>query len=139
MKDEGEPVTHDEAVLRLIWGQFFRDGATPKVSPRAFLPKQGEADGISVYREACLADPLDVLGAIAEEKRERYGVARLAVSELVAMGLAVLPAPVDSISGHAVVPELNIVAVDVDKEQCDRWQQALAAIAVGSMIRKPTR
>ena len=139
MKDEDEPVTHDEVVLRLIWGQFFRDGTIPKISPKAFLPKSGEADGISVFRVVCLADPLDVMRVIAEEKREKYGIARLAVSELSAMGLTVSPARIESIPGHAVVPELNIVAVDVDKEQCEDWLEALAEIAARDVIRKPTK
>jgi len=138
MNAEDEPIAKDEFVLRLIWRDFFIDGVPPKISERAFRPRPDETNGISVFRESCLSDPSEVLNVIAETKREKYGIVRLPVSELLAMGLSVESSKIESLSGHAVVPELNIVALHIDAKQSQKLQNALAEIAKNNVIRKPT-
>ncbi|HVK16287.1 MAG TPA: hypothetical protein VM533_05015 [Fimbriiglobus sp.] len=138
MKDEGEPVTPDEFVIRLIWWDFYDATADPVLHPKAFLPKPSETDGISVFRAACLSDPTEVLAVIAEEKRGKYAVAMLPVSEVVAVGLTVQPAKIDAIPGHTVLPELNATAVGADRPRWKLVQKRLAEIASKNVVRVPT-
>ncbi len=136
MKSEAEPIEHDEFVLRLIWKDFFKSGGRRTIGSRAFLPRPSETDGISVFREACVFRPEDILVVIAEEKREKYGIVRLAISELLAMGLSVVSEKLDSVAGHAIVPELNIDTLDSDPSKMAEWQDALAKLANLHVIRK---
>jgi hypothetical protein len=80
MKDEGEPITDDEFLLRRV----HRDRFYPVLSPNVFEPRiRGQdidTDGISLYREACLADPDDILAAIPADKRQNTGLVRVPVS-----------------------------------------------------------
>lgn len=134
MKSEDEPVSADEAVVRLVWHQFLRPGTLVPVQPVAFKPRADETDGISVFRAACLAAPTDALGAMRPEKRGGYAVALLPVAELTALGLSVRRARIDTVPGHAVIPELNIVAVDGDRIRWKTVQIALAQIAARNLI-----
>src|SRR6266540_3581799 len=131
MKDEASPITADELVIRLIWGEMFKAGT---VSERAFAPKPEEHDGISVFRAACLANPRDVLTVMAPEKRGRYVLALLPGAEILALGLTVEPAKIETISGHAVLPELTIDFHTSDKARCRELQGKLAAIAARNVI-----
>lgn len=92
-----------------------------------------------MFRESCLSDPIEVLNVIAEAKREKYAIVRLPVSELLAMGLSVESSKIESLAGHAVVPELNIVTLTNDATQTQKFQNALAEIAKNNVIRKPTK
>ena len=134
---EDEPIAQEEFILRLIWRDYFIDGVPPKISERAFRPRPDETDGISVFRESCLSDPSEVLNVIAEAKREKYAIVRLSVSDLLAMGLSVESSKIKTLVGHAVVPELNIVALTNDAKQTQKFQIALAEIAKNNVIRKP--
>ncbi len=138
MNSEDEPIAKEEYILRLIWKDFFIDGVPPKISERAFRPRPDETDGISVFRESCLSDPNEILNVIAEAKREKYAIVRLPVYELLAMGLSVRSSKIESLAGHAVVPELNIVALHSDMKQTQKLQNALAEIAKNNVIQKPT-
>lgn len=119
-------MTPDESVVRLVWGQFLRPGSSLAVLPVAFKPRANETDGISVFRAACLAEPADALAAMLPDKRHRYAIAVIPVAELTALGRSVVPAKVDAAPGHAVVPELNITAVDADGT---RWKTILIELA----------
>src|SRR5437763_16920 len=109
MKNEDDPISSDEMVIRLIWCDYFKPELNLPIQPGAFEPRKNETDGISFFRLACLSDPRDALNVIAEEKRERYAVALLPIAELTALGLTVQPAKIAKVPGHAVVAELNIV------------------------------
>lgn len=135
MKDETAPVSPDEVVVRLIWKDFLKPSHAVPIGDRAFLPKPNETDGISVFRAACLNDPSDVLAVIAPEKRDKYALALLPVSELAALGLTVQPATIEAIPGHAVIAELNIDTFNTDKAKCQAVQRQLAAIASRNVIR----
>src|SRR5581483_11516419 len=108
MKEESDPVTPDEFVVRLIWTFNFKAGAPQPIVREAFEPKGHETDGISVFRLACLSGPEQALEAMAPDKRDRYALALLPVSEVLALGLTVRPAKIDAVPGHAVLPELNV-------------------------------
>ena len=138
MKDETAPVSPDEVVVRLIWTAFFVPSASDPVRDRAFMPRLDEADGISVFRVACLNDPTDALAVIAPEKRDKYGVVVLPVAELTAIGLSIQPAKIDTIPGHAVIPELNSTAYRNDSMKCQDVQKLLAALANQGIVRVPT-
>lgn len=138
MKDESEPVTPDEFVIRLVWWDFYDATADPVLHPKAFLPKPNETDGISVFRAACLPDPEAVLTVIAEEKKGKYAIVMFPVAEVLALGLTIQPAKIDTIAGHAVLPELNATAVGADRPRWKLVQKQLADIASKYVVRVPT-
>lgn len=63
MKSESDAITDDEWLLRRVHRDRFRIGKMPFISPGAFEPRLPEKcrdpdiDGISLYRESCLANP----------------------------------------------------------------------------------
>lgn len=134
MKDESSPITPDEDVIRLIWEAFYQPDPHAKISESAFKPRADETDGISVFRAACLADPRDVLAVMAPERQSKYVLALLPVAEIIALGLTVQPAKIEQVSGHAVIPELNIDAFTADSRSSRVIQKALAAIAARNVI-----
>lgn len=138
MKSEDEPVGPDEFVLRLIWRDFLKLGNVPKISPRAFRPRPNETDGISVFREACVSRPEDILIVIDPQKRDKYGIVRIPVAGIQAMGLSLVSAKIETAPGHVVIPELNIVAFDADSVNLESKMEALAALAGANLIRRPT-
>ena len=69
----------------------------------AFAPNQKDTDGISVFRELFIT-PERI--ASAGRSSAGYYVARLAVCELLKLGLTVVPDPRENQPpGHALVPE----------------------------------
>ncbi len=140
MKKQDEPVEDDECVLRLIWWSFlvYDDKGLARIAPAAFKPKKNEIEGISVFREACLDSPDQVLEVISPEKRSLYAIARLKVADLLALGLSVKPDPIQRVSGHAVIPELSI---SIQMDETGKWtdmQKRLAVLAFNSLERLPT-
>ncbi len=134
MKDESTPVSPDEVVIRLIWGKFIKPNRPVPVSEQAFQPRADETDGISVFRMACLNVPGDALTVMGPEKRDKYVLAMLPVAEILVLGLTVAPARIDALTGHATLPELNIVATTSDSARCKDWQKQLAVIASRNVI-----
>lgn len=134
MKDESTPVSPDEVVIRLIWGKFIKLNRPVPVSEQAFQPRADETDGISVFRMACLNVPGDALTVIAPEKRDKYVLAMLPVAEILALGLTVVPAKVDAVPGHAVLPELNVLTLTSDGARGKDWRKRLAVIASRNVI-----
>lgn len=137
MTPETDPVSPDESVIRLVWTGFYDPALDFPVLPAAFRPRADEADGISVFRAACVAAPEDVLAVIAAEKRDRYGIVLLRVADLAALELSVHPAPIPTVPGHAVLPELNIVLAKTDRDRCLGIQADLARLAHDRIVRAP--
>jgi hypothetical protein len=137
MKPENDPVTDDEFVLRLIWEDYFKPDLDLPIQARAFEPKKNEIDGISVFRQDCLHSPSDTLAVIAEDKRNRYYIARVAVRELLVMGLTVRPDPISTAPGHAVLPELNINAFNSDRLRWKEVLKQLAELASRNIVHRP--
>ncbi len=142
MKAETEPVSPDEWLLRLVWEDRFTE-KVPVISPRTFRPKDGDhpdIDGLSLFREACVTDPADVLAVVAEDKRARYGIVRVPVSALDGLKLTVAASPIGTVPGHVVIPELNSIAFQdkAKKAFFVSTQLALAQLASGNIVRTPT-
>jgi hypothetical protein len=118
MKSEDAPITDDEWLLRRVWKDRFRTQKVPIVSIGAFEPRcKGadiDTDGISLYREACLKRPDDILALVAEDKRNNNAVVRVSVAFVKGLELTVEPKPVPHIKGHVVLPELNAIDYGAD-------------------------
>lgn len=134
MKAEGEPVSADEQVLRLIHPVYYKADLVLPIQPEAFRPLDSGESGISVFRADCLNDPLDALTAIAEGKRALYYIARLAVADLKSLGLSVQPDPIAALPGHALIPELNTVAYHQNKVFWKQVQRQLAEWASCNLV-----
>ena len=134
MKSEDELVTEDESVIRLIWGEFLRPSQPVPIVTLSFRPRDDETDGISVYRLACLNDPREARLAMTPEKRDRYAIAIIPVVELIALGLSVAPSKNDLVPGHAVIPEMNIVAVKANRKYWKEIELKLVELAMRNLI-----
>lgn len=143
MKPESSPITDDEYLLRRVHRDRFRSDRVPIVSPNAFEPRvkgrDPDADGISLYREACVATATDILATIPEEKRAEYAIVRVPVALLEGLGLTVRPVPDDRVLGHVVIPELNAADYDADKTKFTPAKLALATAASGdaAVVQRP--
>ena len=137
MKGEDEPVSSDEFVVRCIWTFNYKPALAEPIVREAFEPRKDEFDGISVYRLACLTSAEQALEAFADDKRDRYAIALLSVAEIEKLGLSVVPAKIDVVPGHAVLPELNITAFQTDRVNCRQLQTRLAGIANRNIVRGP--
>ncbi|HET6572850.1 MAG TPA: hypothetical protein VFG68_04550 [Fimbriiglobus sp.] len=137
MKDEGDPITPDEWLVRLIWGEFLAPADALPVRPVAFRPRPDETDGISMFRLACVSRAEDVLAVIAPEKQPRYAITIVSVTELVSLGLTVKPARIETAPGHVVIPELNSINAKVEKKRLEAIQIRLAEIANQNLVRRP--
>ena len=106
MAADPDPVAAGEFVLRRIPDRldFIAPAEPVAVAPAAFRPNPNDATGLSVYREGISGVP-ELLAALPEAKRGGYAFARLAVADLAALGLTVVPEPA-AVPGHAVIPEL---------------------------------
>lgn len=111
MKDESEPITSDEWLLRRVQRVRFRTDRVPRISPNSFAPRTSgrdiDTEGISLYRAACLGDPSEILATSPPEEWANQGIVRIPVSLLVSLGLSVRSSPDAQVKGHVVVPELN--------------------------------
>lgn len=146
MKQETDPITEDEWLIRRVHRDQFRIGKDPYVSPKAFRPRvegdQPDTDGISLFRLACLRDENDILGMIPDQqKRKAIGFVRVQVAELTKLGLSVKRTPIDAIRGHVSVPELDADAMSdkTKQSQINGWMNKLAELASqdGRILRDP--
>lgn len=143
MKPETDPIADDEWLLRRVRVERFRTDKIPIISPNAFEPRvKGrdiDSDGISLYREACVSVPTDVLATVAEDRRREYGIVRVPVSVLKALNLSVRSLPDARVLGHVVIPELNATAYDADKARFTPIKErlAIAASEEGNIILYP--
>ena len=131
-KDENDPISEDEYLLRRIYKDKFRTAKVPLISPRAFEPRVGGRDpdtnGISLYREDCQDAVTDILESMAESKRPLTGIARIPVRSLIELNLSFI-ADKDAtfgIAGHVVIPELN--STDYQAKKAD-FAATLLALA----------
>jgi hypothetical protein len=133
MKAETDPIADDEWLLRRVRIERFRTDKTPIISPNAFEPRvKGrdiDHDGISLYREACLSAPADILATVAEDRRHEYGVVRVPVALLKTLDLTVQIRVDPRVRGHVVIPQLNAAAYDANKAQFTPIKERLASEA----------
>lgn len=142
MKDEHEPVTDDEFVLRRV---SEKSGAVNLDSQNliqrvAFEPhKTRDTNGISVFRELFVS-PEEL--AAAGPSEAGYYIVRLPVSRITALGLTVVPDPDNApLPGHALVPELDAASMrDVARRPTSKkFQYRLANLARPEDILGPFR
>lgn len=144
MKDETDPITDDEWFLRRVRVEKFRTDKVPTISPNAFEPRvkgrDPDTDGISLYRESCLASPDEVLAPVAEDRRHEYGIVRIPYSLLKSHNLTVRIVRDDRVKGHVVIPELNASDYEADKARFTPIKDRLAAVASEdqNILRSPT-
>lgn len=141
MKDQNDPITEDEWLLRLVWEDRFvkRD---PPISLNAFEPRDGrhpDTEGISLFREACVENPEDILAVVAADKRHRYGIVKIPVSMLAGQDLTVRPDNIEEVPGHVVMPELNLVAYSANPNDFLTKKQALARISSENIVLRPRK
>jgi hypothetical protein len=136
MKAETEPITPEEWLIRLVWHERF-SGKVPIISKSAFEPRKPETEGISFFREDCLSNPEEALLVIAEEKRPRYGMVRVSVSQLRELNYTVQSKPIQTIPGHVVIPELNYTEYSRNRSLFVLPLLTLAKTASDNIIRKP--
>jgi hypothetical protein len=135
-KTETAPVAPDELFVRLVWEDRVTD-RVPIISPNAFEPRKDETEDISLFRLACLADATAALGAIAEEKRDRYALVLVPLSALTEQGLSVRPDPISEVPGHVVVPELNSTDYRANKARFTPMKLRLAEVASANIVCRP--
>ena len=140
MKLESEPITDDEWLLRLVWETNIKQEGT-RVAAAAFEPLPLDTDGLSLFRRACLPNPLDVLLAVAEDKRSHYAVVQVPVSILASLHFTLHSKQNSDVPGHVVIPELNIDAYKANKASFTRAKVKLADVASedGNIVRRPTK
>ena len=129
MTDQQDPVSPDEYVLRRIPKDKSRyNPSLPEPVQRvAFQPSEWDVDGISVFRELFVSA---AALAKAGTNNNGYCVARLSVSDLIALGLTIVPDPRnDQPPGHAIISELSISEMKQNKAKCKEIQRRLAKLA----------
>lgn len=120
MGNEALPIADDELIYRRIPASqgWYDPESTLPLSPKAFRPRSGDNDGISVTR-ASFRSP-------AEEAKNnrgvRFFVATLCVGDIRKHGMDVVAQPIDGNPGHAIIPELRYES----RKETDNFQQLLA-------------
>jgi hypothetical protein len=136
--DEHDPVNDGEFVYRRVHRTFFNPIAQIAVQFAAFRPNQNDTTGLSVFRAGFSGGPEDVLANLPPEKAKDYYVARLAVRDLLDLGLTVKPEPVPGGPlGHAVIPQLNWPDYLAQKQRWKPISTELARLASASIVHRP--
>lgn len=147
MKPETDPITDDEWLLRRVRVERFRTDKTPVISPNAFEPRlpgpkvrDPDTEGISLYRQDCLASPDDILATVAEDKRDEFGIVRVPVTLLKTLHLTVEFRQDSRVLGHVIIPELNAPAYAAGKAPFTPILLRLAEVASedANIVRRPT-
>jgi hypothetical protein len=138
MKPETDPIDDDEWLLRRVRVERFRTDDVPMISPNAFEPRvrgrDRDDDGISLFREACLSEPVQVLSTIEVGKRSQYGIVKVQVRNLREMSLSVQSKPDLGIPGHVVIRELNADEYQQDRARMTPIKLRLAELASQNIV-----
>lgn len=137
LKDESEPISDDEWLVRRVRYDRFRDHKQPYVSPGAFEPRTGgsqpDEEGISLYRLSCLGSVQPIVDFIADPvKQSEAGFVQVNVGELRTIGLTVRSDRDDDVKGHVVIPELSAPAfrdAEGARKMCREKMMQLAELA----------
>ncbi|MCW9023634.1 MAG: hypothetical protein OQK73_03025 [Gammaproteobacteria bacterium] len=106
MKEQSEPISADEYILRRIPNiKNYIDLTLPIPVQRGALgPSSNDDDGLSVYREEFIsAEDL----ANAGTNMSGYFVVRFRAQDLISLGLNLIPDPLPPLPGHSLIPELS--------------------------------
>jgi hypothetical protein len=92
--------------------RWYDPEACPKLSPKAFRPRDDDETGLSVVR----GDPYNSIEEAARgPSKNGYYIAVLKAGALRAQGIGVAPKPVPGIAGHAEIVSINSVNRDTDE------------------------
>jgi hypothetical protein len=135
--DELAPVDPSEFVYRRIPRIHFQPGLPVLFRLMAFRPSARDTTGLSVVR-AAFAQPADTLRNLEPAKQKEYYVVRLAVQDLLGLGLTVVAEPdPNGPAGHAIIPELSWQAHHADKQRLKTVQTELAKLASAAIVHTP--
>ena len=146
MKDQSDPITPDEWLLRRVHKNEFRPTEPPSIDKYAFKPNVAgnypDEYGISLFRLACIENVEQIFAKTPASKRERYGVVRVLVSRLLEFGLIPIRDDDDEkpiVLGHVVIPELNSINYIDDKDAILPLMDRLAdhASEPGNVLMQP--
>jgi len=138
MNEQLLPVEDSEFVYRRIHRSFYDPSLSVPIQLAAFRPNERDTTGLSVFR-ARFVQPGETLSSIAEAKRNDYLVVRIAVRDLIRLGLSVVPEPApDGPAGHAIIPELRWDAYQTDKQRLKEILLELATLASREIVHRPT-
>ena len=142
--DPSTEVGRDEYLLRRVLRAYFTPGMDVCIKEDAFRPRlhgpkvrDPDSTGISLYRAACLADPDAILATVPDDKKPGYGIVRVPVAGLFALGLSVVREDNDAVPGHVVIPELRAERYAADKDATRRLMFQLAELASAGVVRWP--
>lgn len=136
--DEHQPVDQNEFVYRRIPRAFFQPTPPVLFLIAAFRPTANDTTGLSVFRAGFLR-PEDTRANVDPARRNDYYVVSLAVAELQALGLTVVPEPdPQGPPGHVVIPELNWTAYKADKGRLKVVLAELARLASTAIVHQPS-
>ena len=138
MADQLTPIADDAFVYRRIPRSFYQGSLQPPVQTLAFRPNPLDTTELSVFR-AAFVRPEETLTTIDPAKRNDYYVVSLAVADLRALGLTVVPRPdPQGPPGHAEIPELSWAAYQADKNRLKVVQVELARLASAAIVPQPS-
>lgn len=136
--DEYQPVDPSEHIFRRLHRTYYQAGLPIAVQFTAFRPTANDATGLSVFRAGFLG-PADTLANVEPGKRNDYYIARIAVQDLLQLGLTVVPEPAPTgPPGHAVIPELSWQAYQADKQRLKQILVELARLASAAIVQQPS-
>lgn len=107
MSNEG--IDPEEMLLRRVARQpgQYEPHLDPSLTRGAFTPNRQDHDGLSLFREALIS--ASTLAHAARRPASDYVVARLRVSDVMTLGLSVVPCPdPGGLPGHVAIPELSL-------------------------------
>lgn len=137
MSDEQQPVEESEFVYRRIHHKHYDRNLPVPIQALAFRPNENDTTGLSVFR-ARFVHPRGTLANVETSRRTDYYVARLAVRDLIKLGLTFVPEPdLAGPSGHAVIPELSWDAYQKNKQPMKLVQVQLASLASADIVHSP--
>lgn len=121
-----------EFVLRRVHKNHYDCTQPFAVQTAAFRPSPADMSGLSVFRET-LTTPEEIVAA--GRALGEYCVVRLSVQALNDLRLTVVPdeQPTGP-RGHALIPELGLIAYQKNKLQCKAVLVALARMASQSVV-----
>ena len=136
MTSQQDPISPDEYVLRRIPKDKNRydPSLLEPVQRLSFEPSERDINGISIFRELFVSAE-----AVAKAGTGVNGccVARLRVSDFIALGLTIVPDPQDDqLPGHAIIPELSFQQMKINKSKCKEIQRNLAKLAGANIVFK---
>jgi hypothetical protein len=139
MKDDRDPVSDDERVLRRIHNRFFDRSLPQPVQHAAFRPTDHDFEGISVFRQECGVIPEQI--ATVDGIVKHY-VASLLVGDIRRLDIEglrpdVVATPRADTPGHASMPQLDVRLRDGNPRVYRLLAQKLAEMASSAIVLGP--